>query len=254
VAQKLHPLQPNGRYHDPVSAHDAKIRLVTNCAKGIAMKHLANVSCRTAVLVTFLAALAALPARANDITAEWATVKPPPVPELKAVTVEPKTTALLILDLMKTNCGVRPRCAATVPSIMKLLEAARAHDMIVFYTLVGATPKPENMVDQIPKPRDGEWVVRGGADKFIGSDLEQRLKDKGIKTVIVTGTSAQGAVVGTSNGAVQRGYKAVVPVDGMSAEDPYNEQYAAWHLYKGGPVGLTENVTLTRSDLVKFAN
>jgi nicotinamidase-related amidase len=81
-----------------------------------------------------------------------------------------------------------------------------------------------------------------------------RLKDKGIKTVIVTGTSAQGAVVGTSNGAVQRGYKAVVPIDGMSAEDPYNEQYAAWHLYKGGPANLTDSVTLTRSDLISFSN
>ena len=37
------------------------------------------------------------------------------------------------------------------------------------------------MVDQILAPRDGEWVVRGGADKFIGSDLEQRLKDKGVR-------------------------------------------------------------------------
>ena len=81
-----------------------------------------------------------------------------------------------------------------------------------------------------------------------------RFKDKGIKTVIVTGTPAQGAVVGTSNGAVQRGYKAVVPIDGMSAEDPYNEQYAAWHLYKGGPANLTANVTLTRSDLISFSN
>jgi len=125
---------------------------------------------------------------------------------------------------------------------------------MVFYTLVGGTATPEGMIDPSLAPRTGEWVVRGGADKFIGSDLEQRLKDKGIKTVIVTGTSAQGAVVGTSNGAVQRGYKAVVPVDGMSAEDAYNEQYAAWHLYKGGPAVLTENVTLTRSDLIKFAN
>ena len=77
--------------------------------------------------------------------------------------------------------------------------------MMVFYTLVGQTPTLENMVDQSLAPRPGEFVVRGGADKFIGSDLEMRLKDKGIKTVIVTGTSAQGAVVGTSNGAVQRG-------------------------------------------------
>jgi hypothetical protein len=45
-----------------------------------------------------------------------------------------------------------------------------------------------------------------------------------------------------------------VPVDGMSAEDAYNEQYAAWHLYKGAPAGIIANVTLTRSDLIKFAN
>jgi nicotinamidase-related amidase len=218
------------------------------------MRNLATPSCGIALLAAVATALAAVPAPAMDITKEWATVKPPPVPELKPATVDPKTTALLILDLMKTNCGVRPRCASTVAPVKKLLDEARAHDMMVFYTLVGTTPSPEGMVDPGLAPRAGEWVPRGGADKFIGSDLEQRLKDKGIKTVIVTGTSAQGAVVGTSNGAVQRGYKAVVPVDGMSAEDPYNEQYAAWHLTGGGPAVLTNSVTLTRSDLIKFGN
>jgi nicotinamidase-related amidase len=218
------------------------------------MNNLASVPCRAFVLAAVLAALDAFPVQASDITAEWGTVKPPPVPQLKSATVDPKTAALLILDLMAANCGARPRCVSTVPNIKKLLDTARRHNMMVFYTMVGPNPNPEGMVDQTVVPREGEWVVRAGSDKFIGSDLEQRLKDRGIKTVIVTGTSAQGAVAGTSNGAVQRGYKAVVPVDGMSAEDPYNEQYTAWHLYKGGPAGLTENVTLTRSDLIKFGN
>jgi nicotinamidase-related amidase len=52
----------------------------------------------------------------------------------------------------------------------------------------------------------------------LGSPLK---KAHGIKTVIVTGMSAQDAVVGTGSGAAQRGYKVIVPVDGMSAEDPY---------------------------------
>jgi nicotinamidase-related amidase len=199
-----------------------------------------------------LAALPAPPAHAGDIIAEWAAVKPPPVPELKPATIDPKTTALLVLDFMKANCGTRPRCAATIPNVNKLIEAARAHDMMLFYTMVGGTPKPDGMVDTIQHPRDGEWVPRGGADKFIGSDLEQRLKDKGIKTVIVTGTSAQGAVAGTTNGAAQRGYKAVVPVDGLSAEDAFNELYAVWHIYRGGPMNLTSNAMVTRSDLISF--
>src|SRR5215472_10880753 len=111
------------------------------------MKHLTWSSRCVAALAAVIVALAALPSRANDITTEWTTVKPPPAPELKPATIEPKTTALLILDLMKTNCGVRPRCLATVPNVKKLLDAARAHDMMVFYTLVGQTPTVENMVD-----------------------------------------------------------------------------------------------------------
>ena len=220
------------------------------------MKHFANLSCCATILAAVIAAIAAAPAQANDITTEWTSVKPPPVPELKPVTVDPKTTALLVLDFMKGNCGARPRCIATVPNVKKLLETARAHDMMVFYTLVGQDPTPAGMIDQGLAPRASEFLIKGsgGADKFINSNLDQGLKDKGIKTVIVTGTSAQGAVGGTSNGAAQRGYKAIVPVDGMSAEDAYNEQYAAWHIYKGGPAALVNNATLTRSDLIKFGN
>ena len=40
----------------------------------------------------------------------------------------------------------------------------------------------------------------------------------------------------------------------MSSEDAYNEQYAAWHIYKSGPQVLVKNVTLTRSDLIKFGS
>jgi len=38
----------------------------------------------------------------------------------------------------------------------------------------------------------------------------------------------------------------------MSSQDPFNEEYAAWHMYKGGPAVVTSNTTLTRSTMVKF--
>jgi nicotinamidase-related amidase len=190
-----------------------------------------------------------------DITSEWANVKLPPAPELKPVTVDPATTALLVLDMMKSNCGVRPRCLATVANVRTLLEAARAHGMTVVHNLTGAG-RVEDLVDPSLAPRPGEFLVNGagGADKFVNSNLDQGLKERGIRTVIVTGTSAQGAVAGTTNGAAQRGYKAIVPVDGMSAEDAFNELYAVWHIYKGGPVNLTGNATVTRSDMITFGN
>ena len=38
----------------------------------------------------------------------------------------------------------------------------------------------------------------------------------------------------------------------MSSEDLYMEQYAAWHMYKGGPNVVTANTTLTRGTMIKF--
>jgi nicotinamidase-related amidase len=200
--------------------------------------------------VTFFTAS---PLVAADIIAEWATVKAPPVPELKPVTLDGKTTALLILDMMKTNCPKRPRCSATVPNVKKLHDAARAAGAMLFYSLVGGdNPTPADIVDPGIAPREGEWVFQRGPDKYLGSGLDERLKARGIKTVIVCGTSAQGVVIGTGSGSAQRGYKVIVPVDCMSSDDPYMEQYAAWHMFKGGPAIVTDQTTLTRSDMIKF--
>ena len=216
------------------------------------MKSIRGLLVSAAAFALAVAALAPQ-ARAADIIAEWAMVKAPPAPELKPVTLEGKTTALLILDMMKAGCSARPRCLATVPNVKRLHDAARAAGAMVFYTLVGApTVTAADVVDPGIAPREGEWVFQRGPDKFLGSGLDEKLKARGIKTVIVTGTSAQGVGIGTGSGSAQRGYKVIVPVDGLSSEDPYMEQYAAWHLYKGGPAIITEQVTLTRSDMIKF--
>src|SRR5437763_29661 len=148
---------------------------------GTIMRHVANLTCASAIAAA-VAAVVAVPGLGNDITKEWGGVKPPPVPEVKPVTVDPRTTALLVLDFMKGNCGVRPRCVATVPEVKKLLEQARAHNMMVAYTLVGADPTPAGMIDQGLAPRASEFLVKnsGGADKFVGSNLDEGLKQKGI--------------------------------------------------------------------------
>ena len=75
---------------------------------------------------------------------------------------------------------------------------------------------------------------------------------KSIQNVIMCGTSAQGVVIGAGSGSAQRGYKVIVSVDCVSSEDPYMEQNAAWHMYKGGPAVVTGAATLTRSTMIEF--
>jgi nicotinamidase-related amidase len=191
---------------------------------------------------------------AADVISDWNTAVAPPAPELKEVTIDPATTAVLFLDIMKGGCTARPRCVAAVPNMKRLYDEAREHNMVVWYSLVGSQGKatPDDIMDPAIKPRAGEWYRQGGPDKFMGSTLQPTLRQAGIKTVIICGNSFQGATVGTASGAAQRGYKVIIPVDCSAGENVYNEQYAAFHLAKGGPAGVTSNVTLTRSTMIKF--
>lgn len=203
--------------------------------------------------ILFAATLVTAGSARADVITDWSSAQPPPVPVLKPVKLDGKTTALLILDIQKPNCTAEhlPRCAATIPRIKSLLDKARAAGAMVFYTFPG-TGTAADVADPSLAPRDGEWVTQSGPDKFLGSDLDQRLKAHGIQTVIVTGTSAQGVGIGTGSAAAQRGYNVIIPEDCLSSIDVYHEQYAIWHLYKGGPAVVTGKTTVTRSDLITF--
>jgi nicotinamidase-related amidase len=219
------------------------------------MRTMPDLSRRCAMAILLAAAIAGpVPARAADIIAEWPSVQMPPPPQLKPVTVDPKTTALLLFDFMDRNCNMkdRPRCVAAIPTLKSLDDKARAAGMLVAYTLPGGG----NIVDRSIAPRAGEVVVQkqGGPDKFLGSDLDERLKSHGIKTVILCGTSAQGVGLGTGASAAQHGYFVIYPVDCSPAESAFREAYAAWHMGGGGPPITTKWVTLTRSDMIKFEN
>jgi nicotinamidase-related amidase len=119
--------------------------------------------------------------------------------------------------------------------------------MMVVYSLAGTA----TVADILPEaaPSGGEPVVQSSVDKFYNTDLDKILKDKGIKTVIICGTAANGAVLHTATGAAVRGFQVILPVDLMSA-DLYAEQYTAWHLINAP--GSRRQTTLTKTSLIKF--
>ena len=198
----------------------------------------------------------AAPSRAQTIIDEWQSVKAPPAPALKNVTLDPKTTALLVMDLVKQTCNAdkRPRCVASLPKIAKLIAAARANGVMVIYTTVPPVP----IADTVPAvaPKGNEPVVVAWVDKFVLGDkdtgLEKMLKDKGITSVITVGTAAHGTVLYTSSAAALRGFNVIVPVDGMSGDgqNTYIEQAVAY-LLTSAPI-VSSKITLTSIDMIKF--
>jgi nicotinamidase-related amidase len=211
----------------------------------------AGTALRTVVLLAALAgSLGASLEAAATIIDEWASVSVPPPPPVKPVTIDKATTALLMLDFNKQTCNMqrRPRCVASISHVKSLLTAARAAGIPVAWSLGGggkASDLPEELA-----PVAGEPIVSSGVDKFANTELESFLKGKGVKTVIAVGAAANGAVLYTASTAVMRGFKVIVPVDGMSADNAYAEQYTAWH-FAHAPL-VSSGVTLTTIDGVKF--
>lgn len=190
-------------------------------------------------------------AQSKTIIDEWASVQAPKPPELKSVKIDdPKTTAFLVLDIIKQGCNNerRPRCVVSVPKIQSLASQVRAKGASVIYSIT-PTATPADIIKDVA-PLEGEPMVKANSDKFLGTDLEKLLRDKGIKTVIIVGTAAHGAVLYTGSEAAFRGFKVIIPVDGMTAESTYFEQYTAYQLANAPGVG--QQVTLTKFDMIQF--
>jgi nicotinamidase-related amidase len=59
----------------------------------------------------------------------------------------------------------------------------------------------------------------------VSAELLKYLRDKGVDTVILTGTSANSTVLFAAGGAADTGFKVIVPVDGIPADTVYQEQF-----------------------------
>ena len=204
-----------------------------------------------AIVTSIVWSVSGVSAKATNIIDEWASEKMPPAPPLKPVTVDAKTTALLMLDFVPHDpyCGPKkPRCGATLPAMKQLLANARSHGAAVVFGVARNFAASDIAKDIAPAAN--EPAVKSKSDKFLNTDLEKILKHQGIQTVIVAGNSANGAVLYTGTGAALRGLKVVVPVDGLSANEPFEELLTVWQLAHGP--GFGNLVTITRSDMIKF--
>ena len=129
-----------------------------------------------ALLATIAGMVGFTPSRvlANDVIDTWANVQVPPPPDLKNVTVDPKTTVLLIMGFVRDSCNAqrRPRCAATIPAVGRLLAGARAKGVFVMHSVPSTNPTGDYIVKELA-PLPGEGIIPpNGPNKFLPVDTE----------------------------------------------------------------------------------
>ena len=155
--------------------------------------------------------------------------------------IESTTTALFVCDMqndfihedgafVKRFGKVQPNPDDIVPSISKVLQAAREKGIKIIYTRVVNRPDGVGqsvrlsrkmgalmegswgieIVDEL-KPRDDEFVVaKWRFSPFFGTSLETILRSFGVKTVVLSGVHTNGVIDSSARDAEYRDLDIVV--------------------------------------------
>ena len=200
---------------------------------------------------------AALSAQAAPASKPMITLQMPALPAPAPVTLDPKTTALLVLDYVEDICNSQPKCKGQMlPAMTPFMARVRKAGLVVAYGT-----RAQNMTKWLPEvaPAPGDIkVVNTGQDRFYGTDLDKELKAKGIKTIIMVGWKVSGSVAHTSVGATIRGYTVVIPMDTTAATTDYETTIGFYNNLNEGVANLANQplkpnaTTLSRTDLITF--
>lgn len=160
--------------------------------------------------------------------------------------LRPETTAVLVMECQEGVVGESAALGAlgeavrrhgTIGHIARVIAAARAARVPIFYLTVARRPdsaggaanclllalgrkgeplllgSPRQQVVAELAPQDGDWLVNRfhGVTPFHAGELDQLLRNLGIRTVVATGVSVNIGIPGLTIEAVNAGYQVVIP-------------------------------------------
>ncbi len=185
------------------------------------------------------------------------TLQMPATPDPARVTLDPKTTALMVLDYVESICNSQPSCKGQMlPAMTPFMERVRTAGLVVAY---GTRERNMNhwLKEVAPAPGDIK-IVNSAQDRFYNTDLDKALKANGIKTLIMVGWKISGSVTYTSVAAMARDYTVVIPMDTTSAGSGYETTIGFYNVLNSGNANRANEplkpkaVTLTRTDMITF--
>jgi nicotinamidase-related amidase len=175
------------------------------------------------------------------------------VEEHLSLTLDPKSTALVIIDLQNAIVArqLAPHSAADVVSRSAVLaDAVRASGGTAVFVRVLVTdvlslpadrsnlrppgPLPPSASELVPEAgfREGDVLItkrQWGA--FYGTNLEQQLRRRGIRTIIMAGVATNMGVESTARAAHDQGYELVFAEDAMSSLSAEFHQFSVQNIF-----------------------
>jgi nicotinamidase-related amidase len=167
--------------------------------------------------------------------------------------LDPKKTALVLIDLQNAIVGINPvphTAAQVIENSKKLADAFRVHGAPVVYVRVDLNDLMKLPVDQ-PHNRGDEPLPAAASEiapsagfqagdilvtkrhwgAFAGTDLEQQLTSRGIDTVVLTGISTNAGVESTARQGTGLGFAFVVVEDACSSQNAEHHRFAFENIF-----------------------
>jgi nicotinamidase-related amidase len=168
--------------------------------------------------------------------------------------LDPKTTALVLIDLQRGVAALQGAPYSTAEVIKKcatLASAFRAGGSTVVYVRVDVSnmltppvdapfrdpkspPPPASVSELLPEAgmQPGDlFITKRHWGAFCGTDLEKQLNDRGIRTIVLGGIATNFGVESTARGAVERGFELVLVEDAMTTMNADWHQFAVKNIF-----------------------
>jgi nicotinamidase-related amidase len=179
--------------------------------------------------------------------------------------LEPQSTALVLIDLQHSIVArqLAPHTSAdVVKNAAQLVGAMRAKGATVIFVRVLITEILSLPVDELSprgnaasSPNACEIVPQTGVQPgdlivtkrqwgaFYGTDLDQQLRRRGIRTIILGGIATNFGVESTARAAFDRGYQLIFAADAMSSVSAEAHQFSVRTIFpRMGRVRTTEQI------------
>ncbi|WP_211461240.1 cysteine hydrolase family protein [Collimonas silvisoli] len=148
-----------------------------------------------------------------------------------STSLDPKSTALLVIDIQNEYFSGQlpiPDGMLVVRNANRLISLADRHGMPVFHIQQWSpAARPlftQNTVmaeihPEVQRAPHHSTIRKIFASSFAGTDLQQQLQAKGIKTLIISGLMTNNCVAASAFDGVANGHKVIVASDASATRD-----------------------------------